>query len=339
VVLDKYLSKKLISMSIMDIETLLSFAPVILKYGGLLSIFFMIWFYGSLARHGLPKLNFAYRMLFRVVLGVLVYLAAQGLAQFVPLTIEGLPSFLTVSINKGIAGVVLAVAMAISFYIFFKRERTEDRLPGRGLFQGFTGARRIIGGLLILLLVGVTITGIIVEKPEEEGIALPGFGDLFKKEDATCLNVRTVFKSAGEEMFGEEGKQYQSPENLDFLLEKYPGYKHKSASIIENEEVGIYILAILTKEEFEVEGMAGPDEMMSMKLCTVRPFDLKSCDCTGFIGVADVFAGMMKGQMGEVEGDIEGLREEMEGVEGMEDAGIEEMLGAMKELKDIEGME
>jgi len=323
----------------MDIETLLSFAPAIIKYGGLLSIFFMLWFYGSLARHGLPKLNFAYRMLFRVGLGVLVYLAAQGLGQFVPLTIEGLPAFLTVSINKGIAGVVLAIAMAISFYIFFKKERAEDRLPGKGLFQGLTAPRRIIGGLLILLLVGVIITGITVEKPEEEGMVLPGLGDLFKKEDPTCLNVRTVFESGGEEMFGGEGKQYQSPEKLDFLLEKYPDYKHKSASIIETPEVGTYILAILTKEEFEVEGMAGPDEMMSMKLCTVRPFDLKLCDCSGFIGVADVFAGMMKGQMGEVEGDIEGMRGEMEGVEGMEDIGIEDMMGMMKDLKDIEGME
>jgi hypothetical protein len=92
-----------------------------------------------------------------------------------------------------------------------------------------------------------------------------------------------------EQLFGEEAKQYQSPEKLQFLLDDYPGYKIKGGIIAEIKE-SAYILSILTLEGYEVDGMAGPDEIFSLKFCTVRPSDMKKCDCSGFIGVADVFA-------------------------------------------------
>jgi hypothetical protein len=138
------------------------------------------------------------------------------------------------------------------------------------------------------------------------------------------------------ELFSEDTREYQTPEKLSFLLEEYPELNLKSAAIIENNEIGSYILATLTTGSAGSEGMEDPEEIMNAKFCTIRPSDLKQCDCTSFIGIADIFAGMIKGQAEGVERDIERMEGELEGVEGMEDINIDELKDAMKELKDLE---
>jgi hypothetical protein len=134
--------------------------------------------------------------------------------------------------------------------------------------------------------------------PKAESVGLDigafiGIEDTFEKDDPSCLDVKSVLSLMNaEEIFGDSVREYKSPEKLKFLLEKYPGYKIKTSTIAE-EAQGIYILATLTEEQYEVEDMAGPAEMLSIKFCSVRATDMTACSCTGFIGVANKLMGIM----------------------------------------------
>lgn len=285
----------------MDISKLISVAPILLKWGGLISIIFSILWYGSLARIGLPRLNFAYRMLMRLALGALVFFSAKGLAQFVPITIANEAfSLLVPIVQNAIAGTGLAIALAIGFFIFFWDDRRKK--PLENLAKQLKNPKRIIGGAMIVVLLIVSIFGLIVPKPEKTGLELPGIGELMKEEDADCLNARTVLDlMANEGYFEKEPIPYLTPEKLGFLTAEYSGFKIKSPSVAETSK-GTYILAVLVEDKYDSTGdFSGPEEMMSAKLCTIRPSDMKKCDCTRFLGVADIFAKITKTAFGDLE--------------------------------------
>jgi len=300
-----------------DLTKLFTVLPALLKWGTIIGSLSLILFYGSLARHGLPKISWSYRMVARICLGSTILFLSFRLGQFVP-NFWDLPSILLVPLKSLIAGVILAISTAISFYFFFYQQRQGLKSEeGTKLQQFMHDNKKIIGTILLILILTVIVFGFAIPRPEEEKFELPVIGELFKPEDPACLHARTVFQLVPiDAIFGENATLFESPEKLEFLLEDYPGYKIKGGVIAETEQ-GVYILTVLTQEGYSDEEMQGPDELFNMKYCTVRPSDLKKCDCTSFLGIADVFLSKMKDQ-------IEGMQDIMpEGLEGMVESAAE----------------
>jgi len=279
----------------MDLSQLISLLPTLLKWGPIVGTFFLILFYGSLARRGLPKLSFAYRLLLRVILGAIVFFAALGLGQFVPLNLD-ISALILAPIQNLAAGVALALSIALGFYLFFYTMTHEK--PHK---EGKQDVKRIVGGVLLVLVIGVVAVGVTVPKPEEATLQVPVLGDLFKKEDPACLGVRTVMGSmSAEEIFGGQVRLYEDTKNIEFLLEDYPGHTFKEVFALKEGDED-YLLVPIIPNEYAGEGAEGPEAFTNLKMCTVRLRDFEKCDCTGFMGIADIFLKLTQegGVMGE----------------------------------------
>ncbi len=240
-------------------------------------------------------------MVARIVLGSIIFFISFHLGVFLP-NFWDLPVFIQAPLKIFVTGVGLSIISSISFFLMFYRKTHHQKKMGKSFISRlFLDNKRIIGAALLVVLLVAIIIGFVVPQPVREKFDLPVIGGIFKPEDPTCLQTRSVLKEMEMgTLFGENATQYSNPEKLEFLLEEYPGYRLKSATIAElNGDA--YILGVLTLEGFDEEEMQGADELFNMKLCAVRPGDMKMCDCTGFLGVADIIVGMLKEEIGGTE--------------------------------------
>ncbi len=295
-----------------DLTKLIQYLPMLITWGTLLGALSLILFYGSLARHGLPKISWSYRMVARICLGSCIFFLSLQLGQFLP-SFWDLPGFILAPLKSFVTGILLSISTMISFYFFFYKQRHDQRAKGKTKIQQFMhDNKKIIGTVLLITIIVVSVVGVLTPKPTKAGLDLPIFGTVFKTEAPDCLHVRSVMQMlSADELFEESVAQYKSPEKLTFLLEDYPGYKIKSSSIAETAD-SAYILSILTLEGYDESGMSGPDELFNIKFCTVRPVDMVKCDCSGFIGVADVIIGKLKEGGEELAEEVEQFKKMVE---------------------------
>lgn len=279
----------------MDLLKIVQAAPKILTIAWFLSIFFAVWFYGSVARRGIPKIGFWWRLLIKLGLGVLVFLLAKGLVRYNFYNPGGLMSILIDPLVSFGAGTIIALFFVLGFFLFFREERKETA-KGPFLKRILQDPKKIAGSLILIFIITASLTGFMIPKRAgvlEEIPGVPSMANILQKEDPNCLKAKSIIDvMRPEQVFGSEVREYKKPENLAFMVTENPRFKIKTSTIAETVN-GNYVLVTMTEDKYETGGVPGPEELLTLKFCSVRATDYKLCDCSGILGMADKLVGLL----------------------------------------------